>query len=220
MFADNLPLDVIALPFALSLVAVTLLVISDLRESRIGRYICKPLAAIAFIWLALCLDATASTYGRWMLAALALCMAGDLFLMPDSQRSFLAGLGAFLCGHLLFAVAFFHIGTNGMGALISFVPAVVLLAFTARWLAPHVGADMKIPVALYMLVISAMLVCAGLTVGHPAAGFILVGAWAFAASDLAVARRQFIDPSRMNALWGTPLYFTAQMILACSIAFA
>lgn len=219
MFADKLPMALIALPFALSIGSVIALVISDLRESRKGRYLFKPLAAAAFIWLALSLDATATTYGCWMLAALLLCMAGDLLLMPDTERFFLAGLGAFLCGHLLFAVAFTQLSGNLTGLLISSVPAVILLVGVARWLTPYVPAPMKIPVALYVIVITAMLLSAGLTAGHTAALLVIPGAWAFAASDLAVARRQFVDPSRVNALWGTPLYFGAQMVLACSVAF-
>lgn len=220
MTITQLPIDAVGGPIALSIIAVTALVASDLKESRRGRYLFKPLAAAAFIWLALALDATATVYGQWMLAALVLCMLGDIFLMPDGQRSFLAGLTAFLCGHLLFGVAFYQIGENSTAALLSLAPATVLLILVARWLAPHAPPAMKIPVALYVLVICAMLVCAGLTWGHPVAPCVIVGAWAFAASDVAVARRQFIDPSRINALWGTPLYFAAQMVLAASIAFA
>ena len=47
------------LPFTLSVVAVTALVVSDQKQFRRGSYLFKPLAAAAFIWLALTLDATA-----------------------------------------------------------------------------------------------------------------------------------------------------------------
>ena len=218
MLNESFQWSAIAGPVLLYAVSVSGLVISDLRESRGGRYLFKPLAAAAFLWLAVALDAMGTGYGQWMLAALVLCMLGDLFLMPDSKVSFLAGLTAFLCGHLLFGVAFAALGTNIAGAAISAVPALLLLAVVGKWLAPNVPKAMKIPVALYIVVITGMLICAGLTAGHPAAPWIIIGAWAFAASDLAVARRQFIDPSRLNALWGTPLYFSAQMILAGSIA--
>ncbi len=78
---------------------------------------------------------------------------------------------------------------------------------------------MKGPVAAYVLVISAMLVCAGLTAGQPVAPFVIAGAWGFALSDVAVARRQFVAPeSKSSPLWGTPLYFASQMVLACSVA--
>ena len=206
-------------PIALSCVAVIALVLSDYRNVRAGRYLFKPLAAAAFLWLALSLDATATSYGSWLLAALVCCMVGDLFLMPDSERTFLAGLTAFLCGHLLFAVAFLQLPTNPVGLIISSVPALVLLVFALRWLAPHVNREMKIPVALYVMVITAMLLCAGLTAGQPVAIAIIAGAWGFAFSDLAVAGKQFVNPeSRVHGLWGTPLYFFSQMVLASSLA--
>ena len=219
MITEALSSQSVLLPVGLSCVSVLALVLCDYHKVRAGRYIFKPLAAAAFLWLALSLDATATTYGSWLLAALVCCMVGDLFLMPDSERTFLAGLTAFLCGHLLFAVAFLQLPTNTFGLIITSLPAVVLLVAVLRWLAPHVNREMKIPVALYVLVITAMLLCAGLTAGQPAAMVIIGGAWGFAFSDLAVARRQFVQPdSRINGLWGTPLYFFSQMLLASSLA--
>jgi uncharacterized membrane protein YhhN len=220
VITDSLPLAVLLPPALLSAVAVFALVLSDFRDFRAGRYLFKPLAAAAFVWLALSLGATGTAYGKWLLAALLFCMLGDLLLMADNERGFLAGLAAFLCGHLLFAVAFLQLPTNLLGLALTSIPALVLLIAVWRWLTPHVNRDMQLPVTLYILVISAMLLCAGLTMGQPAAYLIISGAWGFAFSDLAVARRQFIQPaSRLNGVWGTPLYFFAQMVLACSVAF-
>lgn len=220
MYSEAAPLTTL-LPIALfSGVTVIALVLSDYRQVRAGRYIFKPLASAAFIWFALSLDATSSAYGIWLLAALVFCLLGDLFLMSDNERYFLAGLGAFLCGHLLFAVAFYQLPSNVMGLGITLLPALIMLVFVWRWLIPHVNRAMKGPVILYILVIMAMLLCAGMTAGQPAAVIIIIGAWGFAISDLAVARRQFIRPSsRLNGVWGTPLYFLSQMVLACSVAF-
>ena len=219
MLTDSLPLATILPPALLSCAAVVALVLCDFRDFRAGRYLFKPLAAAAFIWLALSLGATSTAYGTWLLAALVFCLLGDLFLMPDGERFFLAGLTAFLCGHLLFAVAFVQLPINTLGLAISALPALVLLVTVWRWLTPHVNREMKLPVTLYILVISAMLLCAGLTAGQPVAYLIIGGAWGFACSDLAVARRQFILPaSRRTAMWGTPLYFLSQMVLACSVA--
>lgn len=220
MIAESLPLASVLGPALLSGIAVLGLVICDYRDIRAGRYLFKPLAASAFIWLALSLDATSTTYGNWLLLALVLCMVGDLFLMPDSERWFLAGLTAFLCGHLLFAVAFLQLPANPLGLSVSCALALVLLLFVWRQLIPHVPEDMKLPVILYILVITAMLLCAGRTLGHPAALVIIAGAWGFAVSDLAVARKQFVQPpSKLTSVWGTPLYFLSQMVLACSVAF-
>jgi uncharacterized membrane protein YhhN len=139
--------------------------------------------------------------------------------MPDNERSFLTGLTAFLCGHLLFAVAFLQLPARQIGLVLSGIPALILLVVVGRWLMPHVNREMKLPVLVYILVIAAMLACAGLTLGQPAAQLVICGAWGFAFSDLAVARRQFVRPeSRMSGVWGTPLYFGSQMVLASSVA--
>jgi uncharacterized membrane protein YhhN len=205
-------------PAVLSAIAVMALVVCDQSEFRPGRYLFKPLAAAAFVWLAWEMGATESAYGRWLLAGLMACMAGDLLLMPDGEHTFLAGLVAFLCGHLLFAVAFLQLPHNYAGLVTTMIPALPLMVFASRWLLPKVAADMKLPVGIYMVVISGMLLCAGTTVGQPASALIIGGAWGFAISDLAVARQQFVHASRWNGLWGTPLYFLSQMVLAVSIA--
>ena len=218
MITEALQSSTVLAPALLSALAVSALVVSDQYNFRPGRYLCKPLAALAFIWLALALGALQSEYGSWLLAGLLCCMAGDLLLMPDNERTFLAGLIAFLCGHLLYAVAFLHLLINPTGLALSIVPAIILLWFASRWL-PAVEPQMKLPVTLYTLVITGMLLCAGLSAGQPAASYIISGAWGFAISDLAVARQQFVQSSRWNGLWGTPLYFLSQMVLAASVAF-
>jgi len=206
-------------PALCAAVAVTALVASDCFDYRPGRYLGKPIAALAFVWMAISLGAPDTPYGSWLLAGLLCCLAGDLLLMPDSERCFLAGLVAFLCGHLLYGAAFLHLPRNFAGLAASAIPAVLLLVFVARWLLPRVPARMQWPVGAYTLVITGMLLCAGLSAGQPGSQLIIGGAWGFAISDLAVARRQFLQPSRWNGLWGTPLYFLSQMVLASSVAF-
>jgi len=203
----------------LSCAAVVALVISDFKSWRTGRYIYKPLAAAAFIWLAILLGATEYTYGKWLLAGLIACALGDLLLMMEDEKWFLAGLGAFLGGHLLYAVAFLQLPHNFTGLALSAIPALVLMLIVMRWLLPHVDSQMKVPVIVYILVITGMLLCSGLTWGNSAAVCIIVGAWCFALSDLAVARQQFIAQNRLTPMWGTPLYFFAQKVLATSLAF-
>lgn len=204
-------------PIALSAISIVALALSDFTESRPGRYIFKPLAAIAFIWLALSLDAPGSPFGSWMLAGLLFCLIGDVFLMFESDRSFIAGLAAFLIGHLLYCIAFLQLSPNPDALMYSALPVALLVYFTLRWLKPFLPAHMKGAVWLYVLVIAAMLLCASMTAGDAKMPLVLCGAIGFAISDLAVARRQFVNPGRINALWGTPLYFFSQMLLALSI---
>jgi uncharacterized membrane protein YhhN len=46
----------------------------------------------------------------------------------------------------------------------------------------------------------------------------VIGACAFFASDLAVARERFVVHSVANKLWGLPAYYAGQLLLAWSIA--
>ena len=46
---------------------------------------------------------------------------------------------------------------------------------------------------------------------------IPVGAVMFTASDIAVVRDRFVAPGFVNRLWGLPLYYAAQLIIAWSI---
>jgi uncharacterized membrane protein YhhN len=209
-----------ALPaLLLTAVAVTALVASDLRDWRPGRYLFKPLAALGFLWLAVLLRPEGSAYATWLLAGLVLCAVGDLLLMFEHDRSFLAGLLAFLCGHLLYILAFLQINASVAGMTLSLLPVAVLVVGSLRWLLPHLQGPMRIAVPAYIVVIAAMLLAAGGTVGARGWALVLAGAWGFAISDLAVARRQFVKRSIVNGLWGTPLYFGSQLLLAASLAF-
>jgi uncharacterized membrane protein YhhN len=195
------------------------LMLSDAIQFRPGRLLFKPLAALSFVYLAWALGATDTVYGRWLLAGLLACLVGDLCLIPEGQATFLAGLTAFLCGHLLYVVAFIHLGVNAVALLVGSVPALTLLFLSTRWLHPHLPPAMKPPVYAYILVITAMLLAACLTTSNPAGPIILTGAWGFAISDLAVARQQFVKQTKLNGMWGTPLYFTSQLLLAVSVTF-
>ena len=219
MLPDTFPWTVATPALLLAAAAVTGLVVADIRGWRPGRYTCKPLAACAFIWMALALGATGSTYGSWLLAGLLFCMLGDVLLMFDSQQAFLGGLLAFLSGHLLYGVAFLHLPTSGSGLALSLLPVILLAVLTLHWLRPHLEGPMRHAVPAYILVICGMLLCAGTTAGSAMALPLIAGAWGFAFSDLAVARRQFIRADWINCLWGTPLYFGSQLLLASTVAF-
>jgi uncharacterized membrane protein YhhN len=187
---------------------------AEVCNRRLFSWLFKPLAAACFIWLAWIAGAAQSQYGNWLLAGLAACWLGDVLLIPDHKGSFLAGLGSFLLGHLLYAIAFLHLPANTYGALLAAPLALALAALSWRWLQPHVPGEMRLAVAAYISVISAMLLCAA-TVANTAAGvWIIAGALGFAISDLAVARQQFVKPAAINRVWGTPLYFGSQMALA------
>ena len=219
MNPDFFPWTTAVGPIILSVLAVIALVSSDMRQWRTGRYLFKPLAATAFLWLALSLGCLDSDYGRILFVGLMLCAAGDILLMFEPEGAFLAGLVAFLSGHLGYAFAFSQLPPDYSGLWWSIPPALALVIGTNLWLRSHLEGPMKIAVPGYILVITLMLLFAGMTVNQPGAALIIAGAWGFAFSDLAVARRQFINPTPLNGLWGTPLYFWSQLLIAASVAY-
>jgi len=174
-------------------------------------------ASAAFVFVALSLAAPASTYGRWILAALALSWVGDAALLSRRSGAFLTGLGAFLAAHLCFALAFFTGAFSAGAFVVALAPALGVGILVGRWLWPHLGAGYRPPVAAYLAAILAM--CAAAAGYGAATGRwqVLVGAVVFAASDVAVARDRFVARSFVNRAWGLPAYYAAQLVLAWSV---
>jgi len=177
----------------------------------------KMLASTGFIAIALSVGAMSSSYGKIVLAALALSWLGDLLLTFTSRNAFLGGLVAFLLGHVAYSVAFGTLGVNPLVGAIAAAAVAIIAVFVWRWLTPHVG-DMAAPVIAYVIVISVMVVLAFGAFGDGATWLIPVGATLFFISDLFVARNQFVAPATVNRMWGLPLYYLAQVLLALSVA--
>jgi uncharacterized membrane protein YhhN len=206
----------------LTVVAVVLLLVADARDDRRGVWIWKPLASTGFVATALALLPTDDRYGRHVLWALMLCWLGDVLLIPRARAAFAIGLASFLAGHVLFATAFL---VRGVALLWLVVVALLLIApvlLVDRWLAPHVPASLRLPVRAYVVAICAMVACAFGTYGFAAArcggAKLLLGALMFFFSDLSVARDRFVAPGFVNRLWGLPLYYGGQLLLATSVA--
>lgn len=208
------------LPYAAIMsTAVGALLWADRRDWRPGVWVAKPLAATIFVVAALDAGALATPYGRAVLAALALSWLGDVLLLPRrSPRVFQAGVTSFLLGHLAFVAAFAVRGLEAVAGWITLAVLALPLALALRWLRPHVPVNMRIAVGAYMAVITAMVACAVATVAHAGNPAIAVGAAMFYVSDLSVARDRFVAEAFANRLWGLPLYFAAQLVLASTVA--
>ena len=206
-------------PYVVCAVAVAGLLVAEQRGSRAGLWLTKPVASLAFLWVTLAAGALESTYGRWVLLGLALCLAGDLLLIPQERKAaFRAGVFAFLAGHVAFSVAFLGLPIDPSGLAVAAVVLTLALAAVLRWLSPSVTADMVLPVRAYMLVIGIM---SALACGVTAAGGpwqVAVGALAFTASDVSVARDRFVRHEFLNRAWGLPLYYAAQLLIATTPA--
>ena len=131
--------------------------------------------------------------------------------------AFQLGIGAFLLGHVAYAIAFGGLGVDFFVLGVSGVVLAVGVIRLMQWLGPNVPQDFKLPVRLYIFVISAMvcLALAAVAAGHPLViGLAAVG---FAASDISVARDRFVASGFINGAWGLPLYFGSQLLMALSI---
>ena len=173
----------------------------------------KMAASTGFIAIALSVGGLSNTYGRIVLVALVFSWAGDLLLTFTSRPAFLGGLVTFLLGHVAYSIAFGVLGVNAAIAAAAAIAMTIIGFFIWRWLGPHVG-DMTGPVVAYVVVITVMVVMAFAAFGAGATVLIPIGAVLFYASDIAVARNQFVAPGVVNRMWGLPLYYLAQVLLA------
>ncbi len=200
----------------LTVVATAALVGSERADSPL-RKLWKPLASVGFLAVALVDGVPEDLFGRLLLAGLIFSFVGDVALLGSSEWSFLAGLAAFLLAHLWYGGAFWAAGPSWPWALASVVVLAGALAAVGRWLLPSVTGRLRVPVIVYMVVITLMVALAFGTVGGGSSLWLAIGAGLFYLSDLAVARQEFVAPGFVNRAWGLPVYYAAQLILAASI---
>jgi len=200
-------------------VAVVALLVAERRDSSVGLWVAKPIASTGFVATALAAGALHGTYGRLVLAGLALSWLGDVLLIPRGAPTvFQAGVLSFLLAHVAYASAFAVRGVEPLACGVAAATFSVAGYFAFRWLRPHVPADMKVAVRAYMLVITVMVVAASATVVAEGNTAIFAGAFLFYLSDLSVARDRFIAESFVNRLSGLPFSYRGQLILASTVA--
>lgn len=205
---------------AACLASVVVLLAADRLGSQFWRVIAKLSASTCFVLLAVALGAHRSTYGQFVLGALLLGWLGDALLLSRSERAFMGGLAAFLLSHVLFAAAFVSGAVSAWAMGAAALLAVAFGTLVLRWLLPHTPKEFKGPVVAYVVVILAMCIAAaGCAVASQRWG-VLGGAVLFTASDISVARDRFVRQDYVNRLWGWPMYFLAQVVLAWTVATA
>ena len=197
----------------ITLVGLASLVAAEAAGSHLGKWLTKPVASLGFVLACAGSGNTADDMMTALMAGLVLCLIGDVLLIE--KRSFLAGLVAFLLGHVGFAVLFLIRDVSWLAVFAALVPIGVFAVFIARWLHPHVADAMWRPVLVYMIVISVMVALAFGTHVHDPNPLIMWGAIGFFFSDLAVARNRFVAPGFVNRAWGLPLYYLSVLALAC-----
>jgi len=185
--------------------------------------VAKPAVIIALAGVALTLTAT-SELARWLvLVALACSVVGDVALLrSDMPTWFTVGLTAFLIAHLGYVAAMVvGIGIAASGLILVVCAAIVVAAgfvlVGRRILAavPSGGpTELLVPVDLYTVVISLMVIAAWAT-ARPAA---LVGSLAFYASDSLLGWDRFVRPLPHRSLLVMTTYHLAQALMVLSLA--
>lgn len=163
---------------------------SRLTHHRPTEVVSKPLTLAALIAVAVALDPADPAVRAWFVVALGWSLAGDVLLLDD--RRFVAGLAAFLVGHVAYVVGFVVGGSDapGLGAVgLALVVAVgatagVRVVRGAVATKPALGP----PVVAYLVVISAMTVAAWASGSAVAAA----GATLFLASGTVLGWRVFV----------------------------
>ena len=203
---------------ATTAVMVVALLLAERASSQRGVAITKPLTSLGFIAVAYLGGALETSYGQAVLVGLCACALGDVLLIPrGAGAAFLGGMASFALGHAAYAYAFMQRGTAPIAALVALALMITVAVATLRWLGPGLPPEMRIPIRIYIAIISAMVVLAvgaSFAVADP---WLAAGAVLFAISDLAVARERFVQAAFTNQLWGLPLYYAAQVVIASTV---
>jgi len=193
------------------------------KNDRKPLLIAKSILSVLFVTTALLQPHSVPTHFYTLFIGLIFCLIGDVCLALPQEKAFMGGLVAFLIGHIFYIFSFssliqiFHWISIGLFIIFG------ISAFIFFWLRPHLK-SMLIPVLLYIVVITVMVSGAWavfLKSSFPISGraLILAGSLCFYFSDLFVARNKFIKEEYRNRLFGLPLYYAGQFLLAFSVGF-
>lgn len=176
----------------------------------------KPLATAAIVTLAW--RRGGDRYGRSVRLGLVFSLAGDVLLIPEGL--FVAGLLAFLLAHLAYLRAL-TAGTRFAPRLLPFAIVALAAAAVVATLWPTLPGGLRAPVLGYVAVLGAMCAQAlarAAVLRTGASRLAAIGAVLFLASDAMLALDRFHAPLSGAPLLVLGTYYTAQLLLALSIA--
>jgi uncharacterized membrane protein YhhN len=176
------------------------------QDHRLLEYVAKP-AALGFLLLYAALGPAASWY---LIAALALSLLGDVYLMLP-EVLFPAGLGAFLLAHAAYIAAF---AATPLARAVWFVIVAAASAPLALriWRAVP-DPPLRIGVGVYMAVISLMVASA---IGSYQL-VAIAGALLFFLSDSLIAVSRFLTPFAGARLAVITTYHVGQLLLVLAL---
>jgi uncharacterized membrane protein YhhN len=189
-------------------------------------YLAKPAVMIVlFLWL--WTSTGLSGVSLWFGLGILLSLIGDVLLMISLDRLFLAGLVAFLLAHVAYMIGF-NIPIPEISAWGLFLAVMIGLGGTRiirSILAPLVAngkGRMRIPIIIYSVVISLMLLSAmlkltDLTWSANAAVLVSLGAFLFYISDIILAWNKFVSPIQHGRIYNIAAYHLGQITLIAGV---
>jgi len=187
------------------------------KKSHNQLLIFKPLTIILIILIATFFPSIELKYTIFIIAGLLFSLFGDTLLIFPEQH-FKKGLIAFLFGHVCYILAFTVSGGIHFTLWI-FLPITIAGIMYLQYLLPYSG-KMKIPVSIYIVIISIMGWLAIERFNNlPKFGIFLaaIGALLFMISDAVLALNKFRKPFFSAELIVLTTYFIAQWLLAISV---
>lgn len=177
----------------------------------------KPLVLTSLIVVAAVLGATGTAAGTWLLVALLFGLLGDVALLSDSLPRFRAGVAAFLVGHLAYLVCFASLGLTMPAWSWAGLAVLAVALFATRGVVPAThrldGRALSIPVAIYSVVIGAMLLCAWFT----GVALVALGATVFVVSDATLSIDRFVRPIPHARLILMITYHVGQALIVAGV---
>jgi uncharacterized membrane protein YhhN len=202
-----------------AIILLMLLLFFEKKAGTTGKLLTKTPLSLLFVTVGI-FHAPWPPHGfpAWLLAGLVLCLMGDVLLALPGKTAFRMGLAAFLLGHVGYIAAFGYRTGPGAWWFPSALVVVGLAVVVVVRLWPFLGA-LRAPVLLYVAAISLMVIAAAAVLREDRAGgpqpiMVFVGAVLFYVSDLFVARDRFVARSVANRVFGLPLYYAGQFLLA------
>jgi uncharacterized membrane protein YhhN len=206
------------------IILFTLVLLIDLAAIYLNyeslRFITKPLLVpLLAIYLLLETNTTNSSLKAWIFLALLFSWVGDILLLFEGSGSnfFLFGLSAFLVAQVFYIVFFHNIRMREYirGNALLLLLVIVYYSILISVLSPYLG-NMKLPVRIYGVVLSFMVMLAMHTVlgkNKKAAVWMTTGAILFVVSDSLLAFNKFFSAFNYSGLIIMVTYGLAQLFI-------
>jgi len=196
------------------------------KDQRQLEYIAKPaVMACLFLWLYLFVGLHGAPL--WFGVGILFSLAGDIALI-FINRFFMLGLSNFLLGHVAYLIGF----NTPLPQTIPFwsIGLAVVLGLGSVWVLRRIVGSIRargqnrlvVPVMIYGIVITLMLLAAILTLFRPdwngtAALLVSIGAATFYFSDIVLAWHRFVSPIKNGRILNIGMYHQAQIMIVVGV---